>query len=61
VWHALRAAVGVSPLVDLDVALEQTGATIPAQIRAALPALVAAVEAGDPNPFMPRPDISTIG
>src|SRR5690349_4837461 len=61
VWQALRAAVGVSPLVDLDVALEQAGATIPLQIRAALPALVAAVEAGDPNPFIGRPDISTTG
>ena len=47
VWHALRAAVGTNPLVDLDIALEQAGAPIAPHVQAALPELVAAITAGD--------------
>lgn len=61
VWDALRSAVGVSPLVDLDVALEQAGALIPRQIADALPTLIAAIEAGDPSAFIPNPVRSDAG
>ena len=47
VWHAVRAAVGDNPLVDLDIAMEQAGAPIPAYVATALPDLIAAVVAGD--------------
>ena len=47
VWHAVRAAVGINPLVDLDIALEQAGAPIAEQVREAMPGLVAAIAAGD--------------
>lgn len=47
VWHAVRAAVGVSPLVDLDIALEQAGAPISSRVTDAMPDLVAAIAAGD--------------
>jgi DNA-binding transcriptional regulator YhcF (GntR family) len=47
VWHAVRAAVGANPLVDLDIALEQAGAPIADHVAAALPDLVAAIAAGD--------------
>jgi GntR family transcriptional repressor for pyruvate dehydrogenase complex len=47
VWHAVRAAVGVNPLVDLDVALEQAGAPIAEHDRAAMPGLVTGIAAGD--------------
>ena len=55
VWGGLRSAVGSSPLVDLDIALEQAGALIPRQIADGLPSLIAAVEAGDPSAFIPNP------
>ncbi|WP_111768764.1 winged helix-turn-helix domain-containing protein [Nakamurella deserti] len=48
VWAAVRAAAGVSPLVDIDLALESAGAPIPRQIVAELPALTAALRAGRP-------------
>ena len=47
VWHAVRAAVGVNPLVDLDIALEQAGAPISSRVSDAMPDLVAAIVAGD--------------
>ena len=47
VWHAVRAAVGTSPLVDLDLALEQAGAPIATYVQTAMPELVAAIRAGD--------------
>ena len=47
VWHAVRAAVGTNPLVDLDIALEQAGAPIAAHVLDAMPPLVAAIMAGD--------------
>jgi len=57
VWHAVRAAVGTNPLVDLDVALEQAGAPIAAHVLDALPHLVAAIMAGDTvGSLLVRPD-----
>ena len=47
VWHAVRAAVGTNPLVDLDIALEQAGAPIAAHVLDSMPPLVAAIMAGD--------------
>jgi DNA-binding transcriptional regulator YhcF (GntR family) len=47
VWHAVRAAVGANPLVDLDIALEQAGAPIAAHVLDSMPPLVAAIAAGD--------------
>jgi DNA-binding transcriptional regulator YhcF (GntR family) len=47
VWHAVRAAVGSNPLVDLDLALEQAGAPIAAHVTAAMPELVKAISIGD--------------
>ena len=47
VWHAVRAAVGDNPLVDLHIAMEQSGAPITAYFATALPDLIAAVVAGD--------------
>ena len=51
VWSAVRRAAGVSPLVDIDVALEQAGAPIPRRIVADLPALLAEIRAGRPATF----------
>ncbi len=48
VWAAIRLAAGTTPLVDIDLALERAGAPIPRQIVADLPALAAAVRAGQP-------------
>lgn len=48
VWSAVRVAAGVSPLVDIDLALEAAGAPLPRQIVADLPALLAAVRDGRP-------------
>lgn len=53
VWSAVRQAAGVSPLVDIDLALEAAGAPIPRQIVAELPALTAAVRAGTPALLSP--------
>src|SRR6478752_4127826 len=57
VWHAVRAAVGTNPLVDLDIALEQAGAPIAAHVLDSLPHLVAAIMAGDTvGSLLVRPD-----
>jgi hypothetical protein len=59
VWHAVRAAVGSNPLVDLDVALEQAGAPIAPFVLEAMPPLVAAIMAGDTaGSLLVRPDTS---
>ena len=58
VWHAVRAAVGANPLVDLDIALEQAGAPIPPR-PTAMPDLVAAIAAGDlAGSLLVRPGLS---
>lgn len=57
VWHAVRAAVGTNPLVDLDLALEQAGAPIAEHVLATMPGLVAAIAAGETaGSLLARPD-----
>lgn len=57
VWHAVRAAVGTNPLVDLDVALEQAGAPIAEHVKASMPGLVTGIAAGDmTGSLLARPD-----
>lgn len=47
VWSAIRDCAGESPLVDLDVAIEQAGCELPDQVAGSIGTLLEAVRAGD--------------
>lgn len=49
IWSAIRACAGESPLVDLDVAIEQAGCELPDQLVGEIGGLLDAVLAGDPG------------